>query len=35
MHRIGLILPQDFQLLNLAPLTVFEIAKIDSGRAPL
>ena len=27
MHRIGLILPQDFQLLNLAPLTVFEIAE--------
>ena len=28
MHRIGLILPQDFQLLNLAPLTVFEIAEM-------
>ena len=27
MHRIGLILPYDFQLLNLAPLTVFELAK--------
>ncbi len=26
MHRIGLILPYDFQLLNLAPLTVFELA---------
>ena len=28
MHRVGLILPPDFQLLNLAPLTVFEIAEM-------
>jgi transcriptional regulator GlxA family with amidase domain len=28
MHRVGLILPRDFQLLNLAPLTVFEIAEM-------
>lgn len=31
MHRIGLILPQDFQLLNLAPLSVFEIAGMTPG----
>jgi transcriptional regulator GlxA family with amidase domain len=29
MHRIGLILPYDFQLLNLAPLTVFELAEMS------
>jgi transcriptional regulator GlxA family with amidase domain len=28
MHRVGLVLPPDFQLLNLAPLTVFEIAEM-------
>jgi transcriptional regulator GlxA family with amidase domain len=28
MHRVGLILPNDFQMLNLAPLTVFEIAEM-------
>lgn len=31
MHRVGLILPPDFQLLNLAPLTVFEIAEMTSN----
>jgi len=29
MHRIGLILPYDFQLLNLAPQTVFELAEMS------
>jgi transcriptional regulator GlxA family with amidase domain len=33
MHRIGLILPDDFQILNLAPLTVFELAE-RSPNAP-
>lgn len=28
MHRIGLILPHDFQLLNLAPLTAFELVEM-------
>ena len=28
MHRVGLVLPPNFQLLNLAPLTVFEIAEM-------
>jgi transcriptional regulator GlxA family with amidase domain len=31
MHRIGLILPDDFQLLNLAPLTAFELAEKSAG----
>src|SRR5882757_5493045 len=34
MHRVGLILPQDFQLLNLAPLTVFEIAEMTPHPPP-
>ena len=34
MHRVGLILPPDFQLLNLAPLTVFEIAAMVSVPPP-
>ena len=34
MHRVGLILPQDFQLLNLAPLTVFEIAQMTPHPPP-
>jgi transcriptional regulator GlxA family with amidase domain len=34
MHRVGLILPQDFQLLNLAPLTVFEIAEMTPRPPP-
>ena len=34
MHRVGLILPPDFQLLNLAPLTVFEIAAMVSSPPP-
>ena len=33
MHRVGLLLPPDFQLLNLAPLTVFEIAEM-TGVSP-
>jgi transcriptional regulator GlxA family with amidase domain len=32
MHRVGLILPHDFQLLNLAPLTVFEIAAMTPAQ---
>ncbi|MCG2626290.1 GlxA family transcriptional regulator [Bradyrhizobium sp. WYCCWR 13023] len=31
MHRIGLILPYDFQLLNLAALTAFELTAESSG----
>jgi transcriptional regulator GlxA family with amidase domain len=34
MHRVGLILPYDFQLLNLAPLTVFEIAEMTPHPPP-
>lgn len=32
MHRVGLLLPHDFQLLNLAPLTVFEIAAMTPAK---
>jgi transcriptional regulator GlxA family with amidase domain len=34
MHRVGLILPDDFQLLNLAPLTVFEISEMTPHPPP-
>ena len=34
MHRVGLILPQDFQLLNLAPLTVFELSEMTPRPPP-
>jgi transcriptional regulator GlxA family with amidase domain len=34
MHRVGLILPRDFQLLNLAPLTVFEISEMTPRPPP-
>ena len=34
MHRVGLILPPDFQLLNLAPLTVFEISEMTPRPPP-
>ena len=34
MHRVGLILPRDFQLLNLAPLTVFEISEMTPHPPP-
>jgi transcriptional regulator GlxA family with amidase domain len=34
MHRVGLILPYDFQLLNLAPLSVFEIAEMTPHPPP-
>jgi transcriptional regulator GlxA family with amidase domain len=34
MHRVGLILPYDFQLLNLAPLTVFEISEMTPHPPP-
>jgi transcriptional regulator GlxA family with amidase domain len=34
MHRVGLILPRDFQLLNLAPLTVFEISEMTPRSPP-
>jgi hypothetical protein len=30
MHRVGLIVPYDFQLLSLAPLAAFELAKLPS-----
>jgi transcriptional regulator GlxA family with amidase domain len=33
MHRIGLVIFPGFQLLSLAPLTVFEIANLTSGRS--
>lgn len=32
MHRVGLILPRDFQLLSLAPLTAFELATLQTAR---
>src|SRR4051812_25758074 len=31
MHRVGLILPRDFQLLSLAPLTAFELAALQAA----
>jgi hypothetical protein len=34
MHRVGLILPHDFQLLNLAPLTVFELSEMTPHPPP-
>jgi transcriptional regulator GlxA family with amidase domain len=34
MHRVGLILPQNFQLLNLAPLTVFELSEMTPNPPP-
>lgn len=34
MHRVGLLLPRDFQLLNLAPLAVFEIAEMTPHPPP-
>jgi hypothetical protein len=34
MHRVGLILPYDFQLLNLAPLAVFEISEMTPHPPP-
>lgn len=34
MHRVGLILPQDFQLLSLAPMTAFEMTAFALVRPP-
>jgi transcriptional regulator GlxA family with amidase domain len=34
MHRVGLIVPHDFQLLSLAPLAAFELAKPPSAESP-
>jgi transcriptional regulator GlxA family with amidase domain len=34
LHRVGLIVPHDFQLLSLAPLTAFEVAKLPSAECP-
>jgi transcriptional regulator GlxA family with amidase domain len=34
MHRVGLIVPYDFQLLSLAPLAAFELAKLPSAGSP-
>jgi transcriptional regulator GlxA family with amidase domain len=33
MHRVGLIVPHDFQLLSLAPLAAFELANLPSAEA--
>ncbi len=34
MHRVGLIVPRDFQLLNLAPLTAFEMTAFEIAKPP-
>jgi transcriptional regulator GlxA family with amidase domain len=33
MHRVGLVVPNDFQLLNLAPLSAFELVRLPSGQS--
>jgi hypothetical protein len=34
MHRVGLIVPHDFQLLSLAPLTAFEMTAFELAKPP-
>src|SRR5260370_30150903 len=34
MHRVGLIVPYDFQLLSLAPLTAFEMTAFELAKPP-
>ena len=34
MHRVGLIVPHDFQLLSLAPLTAFEMTTFELAKPP-
>jgi hypothetical protein len=34
MHRVGLIVPHDFQLLSLAPMTAFEMTGFGLAKPP-